>query len=340
MASRAEKDADYYNKRIHTLREVHESEVERCKHLETAVALSREEVRDFQLRQEEGEAERQRQAEYVQKLEEGVEEREAHVAELKRKINEVRRDLQDRDVNAQTLRQQVRRVQIRAKNAEELEKAKGDAAGDVEAKNRQLALLAAIRYTNQRIKQLEGERLGSVHRDLDEQDGKTVQQRKANQMLKEENDKTKMSINEEMEQQRRYIEEVATKIEGTRREIAQLEASYEELESAPQSLALSTDVLEGVIQHLKDQIAQTERDRAAIEEEKKTLVQRIMRSSDPDAKMRECMMLLKSAVINLWKDYQAIGQVREKISMLSEEHRARAKKTHNFFLQPLSLFLI
>ena len=312
------KDADYYNKRITTLKEVHESEVERCRNLERAVALSQEEVGEFQRRQEDGVAERQQQAEYVARLEEGVQEREEHVGELKRKINQVRRELQEKDVNAQTLRQQVKRVQMRAKNAEQIQQAKADSAGDMETKNRQLALLAAIRYTNQRIKQLEGDKLGAVHRDLDEQDGKTVHQRKANQLLREENDKTKHSINEEMEQQRRYIEEVASKIEAARRDIAQLEASFEELETAPQSIALSTEVLEGVIQHLKDQIAQTERDRAAIEEEKKTLVQRIMRSNDPDAKMRECMMLLKSAVINLWKDYQAIGQVRERISMKKE----------------------
>eukprot|EP01061_Rhynchopus_euleeides_P004464 TRINITY_DN13718_c0_g1_i1.p1 TRINITY_DN13718_c0_g1~~TRINITY_DN13718_c0_g1_i1.p1 ORF type:complete len:505 (+),score=258.03 TRINITY_DN13718_c0_g1_i1:153-1667(+) len=326
--SRLERDADYYNKRIHTLKEVHSSEVERCKHLEKAVELSKDEVSEFMKRQDDNIEERRKQAEYVSRLEEGVQEQEEHVAEMKRKINQVRRELQDKDVNAQTLRQQVKRVQLRAKNAEELQRAKADSAGDLETKNRQLALLAAIRYTNQRIKQLEGEKLGAVHRDLDEQDGKTVHQRKANQLLREENDKTKQSINEEMEQQRRYIEEVAAKIETTRRDIAQLEASFEELESAPQSIALSTEVLEGVIQHLKDQIAQTERDRSAIEEEKKTLVQRIMRSTDPDAKMRECMMLLKSAVINLWKDYQTIGQVRERI-IKRPDQEAVFKEAHN-----------
>ena len=312
----AQKDADYYTKRITTLKSVHQSEAERCKHLQKAVQLSKIEVSEFLKRHEENERERQRQTEYVQKLEEGVQEREEHVTSLKRKIAQVRRELQERDVNTQTIRQQVKRVQMRARNAEELQALKSDAQGtEIDVKSRQLALLAAIRYTNQRIKQLEGEKLGAVHRDLDDQDSRTLQQRKTNQILKEENDKTQHSINEEMDLQRKYIEDVAAKIEVTRKEIAQLEASYEELETAPQSIELSTEVLQGVIQHLKDQIAQTERDRAAIDEEKKTLIQRIMRSSDPDAKMRECMMLLKSAVINLWKDYQSIGQVRDKISM-------------------------
>eukprot|EP01064_Diplonema_japonicum_P023644 TRINITY_DN34064_c0_g1_i1.p1 TRINITY_DN34064_c0_g1~~TRINITY_DN34064_c0_g1_i1.p1 ORF type:complete len:519 (+),score=174.60 TRINITY_DN34064_c0_g1_i1:58-1557(+) len=322
------KDADYYSKRISTLKTVHQSESERCKNLQKAVFLSKEEVEEFLLKHAENERERERQNEYVCKLEEGVQEREEHVSDLKRRINQVRRELQERDVNTQTIRQQVKRVQMRARNAEEMQKARGEVGDAAESKNRQLALLAAIRYTNQRIKQLEGEKLGAVHRDLDDQDTKTVQQRKTNQLLREENDKTKHSINEEMEQQRQYIEEVAGKIEATRKEIALLESSYDDLEAAPQSIALSTEVLEGVIQHLKDQIAQTERDRAAIDEEKKTLIQRIMRSSDPDAKMRECMMLLKSAVINLWKDYQSIGQVRDKI-IKRHDQEAVFKEAHN-----------
>eukprot|EP01059_Diplonema_ambulator_P002195 TRINITY_DN11848_c0_g1_i1.p1 TRINITY_DN11848_c0_g1~~TRINITY_DN11848_c0_g1_i1.p1 ORF type:complete len:521 (+),score=189.15 TRINITY_DN11848_c0_g1_i1:58-1563(+) len=322
------KDAEYYSKRITTLRSVHQSEGERCKNLQKAVQLSREEVDEFLRRHAENERERERQTDYVGKLEEGVQEREEHVSDLKRKINEVRRELQARDVNMQTLRQQVKRVQMRARNAEEMQKAKGEVNDSGESRNRQLALLAAIRYTNQRISQLEGEKLGAVHRDLDEQDSKTIQQRKTNQLLREENDKTKHSINEEMEQQRQYIEDVASKIEATRKEIAQLESSYDELETAPQSIALSTEVLEGVIQHLKDEIARTERDRAAIEEEKKTLIQRIMRSTDPDAKMRECMMLLKSAVINLWKDYQSIGLVRDKIIKRNDQE-AVFKEAHN-----------
>eukprot|EP01062_Namystynia_karyoxenos_P008271 TRINITY_DN12908_c0_g1_i1.p1 TRINITY_DN12908_c0_g1~~TRINITY_DN12908_c0_g1_i1.p1 ORF type:complete len:507 (+),score=247.18 TRINITY_DN12908_c0_g1_i1:95-1615(+) len=322
------RDADYYNKRIATLKGVHDSEAERIKHLQRAVQLSREEVEEFMKRHEENERERERQHDHVRKLEESVRGREEQIAQLKKKITLTRTEIQEKDVSIQTLRQQVKRVQMRAKTAEEMQKLRRDASGDADKRSRQLALLQALKYINDRIKQLEGEQLGQVHKELDEQDQKTVMQRMANRTLREENDKTKMSIEEEMKEQQRYVEEIAMKIEQTRKEIAQLDAQAKELENAPQSIAMSTETLEGVIQQLKDQIAQTERDRAAIEEEKKTLVQRIMRSNDPDAKMRECMMLLKSAVINLWKDYQSIGQVREKI-MRRPDQEAVFKEAHN-----------
>eukprot|EP01063_Lacrimia_lanifica_P022681 TRINITY_DN30209_c0_g1_i1.p2 TRINITY_DN30209_c0_g1~~TRINITY_DN30209_c0_g1_i1.p2 ORF type:complete len:507 (+),score=254.85 TRINITY_DN30209_c0_g1_i1:105-1625(+) len=322
-----QKDADYYNKRIATLKAVYASECERAQNLEKAVSLSKAEVEESLRRHGENEQEREKQRRYVESLEEGMREREEHVGELKRKINEVRRELQETDINTQALRQQVTRAQLRARKLDELNKARAG-GGDVDTHNRQLALLTAIRYTNQRIKELEGETLGALHQDLDGQNNRAAQQRKTNQLLREENEKTKFSINEEMEQQRKYIDGIVTKIEGTREEIVQLEAACAELEAAPKTIALSTEVLEGAVQHLKDQIMQTERDRAAIEEEKKTLVQRIMRSSDPDAKMWECMMLLKSAVINLWKDYQTIGQVREKI-LKRPDQEAVFKEAHN-----------
>eukprot|EP00755_Sulcionema_specki_P029761 Sspe_Gene.92846::Locus_65606_Transcript_2_2_Confidence_0.500_Length_696::g.92846::m.92846 len=205
------RDAEYYNKRIATLKTVHNSEQERTKNLQRAVQLSREEVSEFMKRHEENERERQRQREYVEKLEEGVREREELIADLKRKINNVRREIQERDVTSQTLRQQVKRVQIRARTAEEMQRIRREAVSDMDKKSRQLALLTALRYINQRIKELEGDRLGAVHKDLDEQDSKTVQQRMSNKALREENDKTKMSIDEEMRDQRRYIEEIAEK---------------------------------------------------------------------------------------------------------------------------------
>eukprot|EP00659_Diplonema_papillatum_P020205 gene20205-31066_t len=104
--ARVGKDADYYNRRINTLKAVHNSEVERCRNLEKAVALSKEEVAEFLRRHAENGKDRSRQHDYVAKLEEGVQEREEHVADLKRKINQVRRELQEKEVNAQTIRQQ------------------------------------------------------------------------------------------------------------------------------------------------------------------------------------------------------------------------------------------
>eukprot|EP01065_Artemidia_motanka_P027191 TRINITY_DN32409_c0_g1_i1.p1 TRINITY_DN32409_c0_g1~~TRINITY_DN32409_c0_g1_i1.p1 ORF type:complete len:450 (+),score=209.15 TRINITY_DN32409_c0_g1_i1:49-1398(+) len=328
-------DLVYYRKRIETLQQVADSEQERAGALREALKHSDYQLEELGRRHEAAQKERELQRQYMTELEDGADSRDAELARLRNEVATSLALIAEKEVCIRDLRETARREELRARVAQDLQRLRREDANDIGRPNRKLALAAALRHINQRIKHLEGDQLNTL-RGHEFQCGLKQRQEEANLGLREEAEKAKLGIEEEMRNQQGLIRELACKIDQAKHNLSVVEGECDQLETAPAVISEKMEALRTKVQELRESIAATERDRRAIEEDKRTLAERIVRSAEPERKMAESMMLLKAAVINLHRDYTCIVQVRDRILRRSDQE-AVFKEAHNTIKTALNI---
>eukprot|EP01062_Namystynia_karyoxenos_P073700 TRINITY_DN70516_c0_g1_i1.p1 TRINITY_DN70516_c0_g1~~TRINITY_DN70516_c0_g1_i1.p1 ORF type:complete len:484 (+),score=226.19 TRINITY_DN70516_c0_g1_i1:87-1454(+) len=322
-----EYSADYYRARLVALEQVAQSEEHRTGFLETALRLAKQQLDELNSRRSTADQDHGRHESYLAQLAEGAAAREAEAARLQEQLDATRAKIAEKEAAMEQLREETRREELRAHVAQEMQRLRRETADSIGQPSRKLALAAVLRLINQRIRHLESDR-DTALRGHAEQGRLAQRQQQANQGLREQTEQAKVSIEEELRQQKGSIESIAQQIEATRREITAVEENCVELEAAPAAVAERIAELQNSTAELRENLAAAERDRLAVEEDKQSLAERIVRSQDPARKMAESMMLLKAAVINLYKDYGAIVQVRDRILRRADQE-AVFKEAHN-----------
>eukprot|EP00760_Papus_ankaliazontas_P004759 PhM_4_TR12059/c0_g1_i1/m.5099 len=255
---------------------------------------------------------------------------------LDQRAMQQRRELDSLQLKADGLRRESLRLESKLVQAQDEEEIAEALAMGQEGENSNVAaaysaLLAAL---DARLSELEDILLPKWNESLNESHARLEEQQALNDTARARLEQRREEHEAQLDRLRRDVLDAQQIILAREDHVEELERMVHAVHGGgkgngdARSVSTRIETLEEDIRRLQDELVAVETERLALEDEGTTLVNRILRAEEQSSRMDETMMLLKSAVIHLARDYHFMRSIQKKVER-SKDKEATFKEAHN-----------